>query len=169
MADGSVVWHSYKLSFFESVITRYWFHVVVHSPVSQILLHVVVRMSIMAPPPAWTNSAGVLSTPTDFSIFSALTAASTSSHRIGWCSSSVKYYLSRIAVKVWAVKDFILLCERLPRLVWLQIYPVSLLSGPWLTGMLSWCYSFWGMLPLPGIDPVSKSLLPSSCLSWSYF
>ena len=41
----------------------------------------------MASPPAWTNSAGMLSTPADFSIFSALTAVSTSSRRIGWCSS----------------------------------------------------------------------------------
>ena len=42
-----------------------------------------VRMSIMASPPAWTNSAGMLSKPADFPIFSALTAASTSSRRIG--------------------------------------------------------------------------------------
>ena len=35
-------------------------------------------MSIMASP-AWTNSAGMLSTPSDFPSFSALTAASTSS------------------------------------------------------------------------------------------
>ena len=54
-----------------------------HSPVFQISLQIVVRMSIMASPPAWTNSAGMLSTPADFPIFSALTAASTSSRRIG--------------------------------------------------------------------------------------
>ena len=54
-----------------------------HSPVFQILLQIVVRMSIMASPSAWTNSAGMLSTPADFPIFSALTAASTSSRRIG--------------------------------------------------------------------------------------
>ena len=59
-----------------------------HSPVFQILLQTVVRMSIMASPPTWTNSAGMLSTPAVFPIFSALTAASTSSRRIGWCSSS---------------------------------------------------------------------------------
>ena len=41
-------------------------------------------MSIMVSPPAWTNSAGMLSTPADFPIFSALTAASTSSRRIGY-------------------------------------------------------------------------------------
>ena len=39
-------------------------------------------MSIMASPPAWTNSAGMLSTPADFPIFSSLNAASTSSRRI---------------------------------------------------------------------------------------
>ena len=31
------------------------------------------------------------------------------------------------------------------------------MSGPWLAGMLSCCYSFWGLLLLPCIDPVSKS------------
>ena len=54
-----------------------------HFPVFQIYLHIEVRMSIMASPPAWTNSAGMLSIVTDFPIFSALTATSTSSRRIG--------------------------------------------------------------------------------------
>ena len=54
----------------------------------KIVLQIEVRMSIMASPPAWTNSAGMLSTPADFSIFSASTAASTSSRGIGWYSSS---------------------------------------------------------------------------------
>ena len=54
-----------------------------HSPVFQNLLQIEVRMSIMAFPPAWTNSAGMLSTPADLPIFSALTAASNSSRRIG--------------------------------------------------------------------------------------
>ena len=54
-----------------------------HSPVLQILLQIAVRMSIMASPPAWTNSAGMLSMPADFPIFRSLTAASTSSRRIG--------------------------------------------------------------------------------------
>ena len=54
-----------------------------HSPVFQILLQIAVRMSIMASPPAWTNSAGMSSTPADFPIFSALIAASTSFRRIG--------------------------------------------------------------------------------------
>ena len=40
-------------------------------------------MSIMSSPPAWTNSAGMLSTPADFPIFSSLAAASVSSRRIG--------------------------------------------------------------------------------------
>ena len=51
-----------------------------HSSVFQIVLQIVVMMSIMASPPAWTYSAGMLS---DFPIFSALTAASTYSRRIG--------------------------------------------------------------------------------------
>ena len=53
------------------------------SPVFQILLQTVVRVSIMASPPAWTNSAGMSSTPADFPIYRALTTASTSSRRIG--------------------------------------------------------------------------------------
>ena len=64
-----------------------------------------------------------------------------------------------------------ILCETLlwMRFVKLQIYPVSLLSIPWLADMLSCCYSLWGMLSLPGINPVSKSLLPFVSLSWSFF
>ena len=54
-----------------------------HSPFFQILLQIVVSMSIMASPPTWTNSAGMLSTTADFPIFSVLTAASTSSRRMG--------------------------------------------------------------------------------------
>ena len=72
-------------------MTRDWVHVVGHSPVFQILLQIVVTMSIMASPPAWTNSTGMLSTPADFPIFSALTTASTSSRRIEWYSASSIY------------------------------------------------------------------------------
>ena len=64
-------------------------------------------MSIIASPPNWTNSAGML-TPAGFPIFSALNVASTSSLRIGYSSSSdylwtVKYCwasINLIAVKV---------------------------------------------------------------------
>ena len=56
---------------------------VTHSPVFQIFLQIVVRISIMASPPAWTNSAGMLSTPAGFPTFSDLTAAFTSFRRIG--------------------------------------------------------------------------------------
>ena len=55
-----------------------------HFPVFQILLRIEVGISIMASPPAWTNFADMLSTPADFPVFSALTAAATSSSlRIG--------------------------------------------------------------------------------------
>ena len=54
-----------------------------HSPVFQILLQIEVKMSIMVSPPAWTNSGGMLSSPADFPMFSASTAASTSCRRIG--------------------------------------------------------------------------------------
>ena len=49
------------------------------SPVFQILLQIEVRMSIMASPPAWINSVGMLCTATGIPIISALTAAATSS------------------------------------------------------------------------------------------
>ena len=48
-----------------------------------LLLQIEVRISVMASPPAWTNSADMLSMPADFPIFSALTDASTSSRRKG--------------------------------------------------------------------------------------
>ena len=53
-----------------------------HSPVFHILLQIEISISILAYPPSWTNSANMLSAPTNFPIFSALTAASTS-RRIG--------------------------------------------------------------------------------------
>ena len=53
-----------------------------HFTVFQIVLQIVVRMSIMASPPAWTISASMFSTSAEFPIFSALTIASTSSSRI---------------------------------------------------------------------------------------
>ena len=59
-------------------MTKDWVHGVGHSPVCQILLQIVVRAVITSSPPAWTSSAGMLSTPADFPFFSNCTAASTS-------------------------------------------------------------------------------------------
>ena len=53
-----------------------------HSTVLQILLQIEVMISIMASPPAWTYSAGMLSIPAYFPIFIVWPAASTSSHRL---------------------------------------------------------------------------------------
>ena len=39
-----------------------------HSPVFKILLQIEIRMSVMASPPAWTNSSSVLSTLGDISV-----------------------------------------------------------------------------------------------------
>ena len=58
-----------------------------HSPVCQILLQIVVRAVITSSPPAWTSSAGMLTTPADFLYFSDCTAASTSLRSMGWPSS----------------------------------------------------------------------------------
>ena len=67
-------------------MTKDWVHGVVHSPVCQILLQIVVRAVITSSPPAWTRSAGMLSIPADFPFFNDCTAASTSLRRMGWSS-----------------------------------------------------------------------------------
>ena len=93
------------------------------------------------------------------SFFSALTAAATSSRRIWWCSQSgtcicmqsSTFGSSSVALVFYGC-----------------IFTVSLLSGPWLSDMLSCCYSFWWILPLICTDPLSTSLLPPSSLSCSY-
>ncbi|WP_419613947.1 hypothetical protein, partial [Thiolapillus sp.] len=69
------------------VMTKDWIHGVGHSPVCQILLQIVVRAVITSSPPAWTSSAGMLSTPADFPFFNDCTAASTSLRRMGWSFS----------------------------------------------------------------------------------
>ena len=51
-------------------MTKDWVHGVGHSPVYQILLQIVVRAVITSSPPAWTTSAGMLSTSADFPFFS---------------------------------------------------------------------------------------------------
>ena len=68
-------------------MTKDWVHGVGHSPVRQILLQIVVRAVITSSPPAWTSSAGMLSTPADFPFFNNCTAASNSLRRMGWSSS----------------------------------------------------------------------------------
>ena len=54
------------------VMTKDWVRGVGHSPVCKILLQIVVRVVITSSPPAWTSSAGMLSTPADFPLFSDL-------------------------------------------------------------------------------------------------
>ena len=68
-------------------MTKDWVHGVGHSAVCQILLQIVVRAVIISSPPAWTSSAGMLSTPADFPFFNDCTAASTSLRRMEWLSS----------------------------------------------------------------------------------
>ena len=80
-------WHCCRSPFLGNVMTRDWVHRVVHSPVRQILLQIVVRAVITSSPPAWISSAGMLSTPADFPFFSYCIAASTCLRRMGWSSS----------------------------------------------------------------------------------
>ena len=47
-------------------MTKDWVHEVGHSPVCQILLQIVMKAVITSSEPAWTSSAGMLSTPADF-------------------------------------------------------------------------------------------------------
>ena len=68
---GWLILHRCKFPFFGRVITRDLVHSVGHSPVFK------VRTSVVASPPMLTNSAGMLVTPADFPICSALNAAST--------------------------------------------------------------------------------------------
>ena len=68
-------------------MTKDWVHGIGHSPVCQILLQIVVRTLITSSPPAWTSSAGMLSTPADFPFFNDCTAASTFLRKMGWSSS----------------------------------------------------------------------------------
>ena len=68
-------------------MTKDWVHGFGHSPVCQIFLQIVVRVVITSSPPAWSSSAGMLLTPSDFPFFNDCTAASTSMRRMGWSSS----------------------------------------------------------------------------------
>ena len=75
------------MPFLGSVITEDWVHGVGHSPVCQILTQIVVRAVNTSSSPAWTSSAGMLSTPADFPFFNDCTTASTSLRRMEWSSS----------------------------------------------------------------------------------
>ena len=92
-ADRSIVLALLQVAFLGkcddmgSVMTKDWVHRAGYSPVCQILLQIVVRAVITAFPPAWTRSAGMLSTPGAFPSFNDCTVASTSSQRIGWSST----------------------------------------------------------------------------------
>ena len=79
-------WLCYRLPFLGSVMTKVWVHGVGHSPVCQILLQKVKSVVITASRPAWTNSAGILSTTADYLFFNDCTVALTSLRRMGWSS-----------------------------------------------------------------------------------
>ena len=76
-------WQCWRLPFLGSVMSKDWVHGVGHSRVCQVLLQIVVRAVITSSLPAWTRSAGMLSTPADFPFFNDYTAASTSLRRMG--------------------------------------------------------------------------------------
>ena len=65
-AECSVVLALLQVDFLRTVLTKDWVHAVGYSPVCQILLQIVVTTVITSSPPAWTSSAGMLSTPADF-------------------------------------------------------------------------------------------------------
>ena len=88
-------------------MTKDWVHGVGHSPVCQILLQIVVRAVITSSPPAWTSSAGMLSTPADFPFFSDCTATSTSLRRMGW-SVWVRFSTDGRPLALWLAQSSIL-------------------------------------------------------------
>ena len=90
------------------VIVSDWVHVVGHSPVYQILLQMLVRMSINASPPFFNNSIGMLSFPAPFPFFNDLTAVSISSRRIEKLSSFDDSCLARTqgSSLVWKLYSF---------------------------------------------------------------
>ena len=59
-------------------MTKDWVHWIGYSPVIHVLLQIVMIAVITASLPAWTSSAGILSTPADFPFLNDCTAASTS-------------------------------------------------------------------------------------------
>ena len=63
-----------RLLFLGCIIISDRVHEIDHSPVLQILLQFSVKTSVMDYLPAWTNSAGILFTPTDPSFFGASSA-----------------------------------------------------------------------------------------------
>ena len=88
-ADGSVDFAQLQVRFLRESDNHV--HPVGDSPIFKTLLQTEVRASLIVFPPALTNSAGMYSTPADFPIFSASTAAYTSSRRTGRDSSSGIY------------------------------------------------------------------------------
>ena len=88
-------------------MTKDWVHEVGHSPVCQILLQIVVRAVITSPPPVWTSSAGMLSTPADFPFFNDYTAASTPLCPLAlWFYSSEQYSVRRFSICRSSVRHF---------------------------------------------------------------
>ena len=88
LMDGTVVLAQLQVTLLGNVIISDCVHVVGHSPNFQSLLHIIVSASIMASPPAFINSDGMLSIHPAFPVFRNLTAASTSSCSTGKSSSS---------------------------------------------------------------------------------
>ena len=88
-ADGAVVLALLQVSFLWSTITSDFVHEVDHSPICHILLQICMSKVMVCSPPLWISYAGMLSTPADFPFFSDLTAASTSSLKIGQLFSAV--------------------------------------------------------------------------------
>ena len=115
-----------------------------HSPVCQMLLQIVLRAVITSSPPAWTSSAGMLSTTAVFPFFGDCTAAFTSLRKMGWSSS----------VSVWGPSSI----DGFPLALWLYSsmrhsvhrFSISRSSVRHLTE-LSWtvvafpCFTVWSL------------------------
>ena len=142
-------WYCCRLPFLGSVMAKDWVHGVAHSPVCQILLHIAVRAVITSSPPAWTSSAGMLSTPADFPFFNDCITAFTSLRRMGWSSSVSEYTSVQIDLRLpcdctaqmmkCKITDFVddCLCEYLLILLLLLLLFVTYLANNLLTACLT--------------------------------
>ena len=98
-------------------MSKAWVQGVGHSPVCQLLFQIVVRAVITSSWPAWTSSAGMMSTPADFSFFNVYTAESASVSVWGqfttdesplalWLYSSEQYSVHRFNMSCSSVRHF---------------------------------------------------------------
>ena len=164
-------------------MTKDWVHGFYHSPACQILLQIVVRAVITSSPPAWTSSAGMLSTQANCPFFNDCTAASTSLLRMGWSSrvhlGTVQYWristdlvIIQLSTKFCpSVQNLSFLCEatfhQSPTSNWHKISSIVCFSVFML--YVAWNEDFLENLPVLFCFVQLKSVLLIPCVFWILF